>query len=357
MKALILRALAGVLFLAAQTAIASADAWSDLVAKGQAEGSVVISSNFGSPDFRDGLTKLFEQKFGIKIDIRTLGSAEMDAQLLRECNANKATIDVTISGNDGMLYDAGCFAPIKPILVLPEVLDGKNWKGGALKFNDPEHQDLLDTISSLYGWLIVNSDQIKDGELTTAKDLLKPQYSGKIAAFDPRIEGAGRNMASYLYQVLGGDFVKDFYVGQKVAFTRDYSQLGEWIARGDYAIGIGAVPRGTEKFRQQGLPIKIVQLKDVGYTAGSIGVLRLSKGAPHPNAAAVFLNWFASREGQTLFSKAISEPSRRVDVPTDNVPPYMIPRPGVDYFDTYSWDFSVKNHVALAQKVEELVGK
>lgn len=357
MKTFMLRAIAGALLLAAQAGIASADQWSDFQAKGKAEGTVVVSSNFGSPAFRDGLTNLFQQKFGIQVDLRTLGSAEMDAQVLRECGVNHASIDITISGNDGTLYDAGCFAPIKPILVLPEVTDGKNWKGGALKFNDPEHQDLLETITSLYGWVIINSDQIKDGELTTAKDLLKPQYSGKIAAFDPRIEGAGRNMASYLYQVLGQDFVKDFYVGQKVAFTRDYSQLGEWVARGEYAIGIGAVPRGTEKFRAQGLPISIVQLNDVAYTAGSIGVLRLSKGAPHPNAAAVFINWFASQEGQTLFSKAISEASRRVDVPSDHVPAYMIPKPGVTYFDTYSWDFSVKNHVALAEKVESVVGR
>jgi iron(III) transport system substrate-binding protein len=357
MKRYLPKLLVFVLVLSVQAGMARADRWSDLVAKGRAEGTVVISTNFGLPSFREGLTNEFQKEYGIKVDFRTLGSSEMASTMLRECSVHRATLDVTISGNDGQIYDAGCFAPLKPVLVLPTVVEGKYWKGGRLKFNDPKHEYMLETITSLYGWVIINSDQIKDNELVHAKDLLKPQYAGKIAAFDPRIGGAGLNMASYLYQVLGEGFVKNFYVGQKVVFTRNYSQLGEWIARGSYAIGIGAAARGVEPYRKQGLPIKAIQLKDVAYTAGSVGVLRLSAGAPHPNAAAVFINWFASQEGQKLFSKAIAEPSRRVDVPPDDVAPYIVPKPGVKYFDTYSWDFSVKHHADLQKKVAALVGQ
>ncbi len=357
MKAYTIRLLACALAVLAPARFASADEWSDIVAKAQAEGTVVVATNFGLPSFRDGLNDLFQKKYGIKVDLRTLQSSEMYAMMGRECAVHRMTLDVSIGGNEGPLYKQGCLASIKSQLVLPTVTEGKYWQDGELKFNDPKQNSMLQTITSLYGWIIINSNEIKDNELVEAKDLLNPKYAGKIAAFDPRVEGAGLNMAAYLYQVLGPGFVKDFYVGQKVAFTRDYQQLGEWIARGEYAIGIGAVARGIEPFRKQDLPIKTVQLKDVAYTAGSVGVVQLSEGAPHPNAADVFINWFASQEGQKLFSSAIGEPSRRVDVPTDGVPPYIVPKPGVKYFDTYSWDFSVENHAALAQKVVDAIGR
>jgi len=38
--------------------------------------------------------------------------------------------------------------------------------------------------------------------------------------------------------------------------------------------------------------------------------------APHPNAAKVFINWLLSREGQEVFSRAMGQPTRRLEVDT-----------------------------------------
>ncbi|PYJ68080.1 MAG: hypothetical protein DME76_13480, partial [Verrucomicrobia bacterium] len=40
------------------------------------------------------------------------------------------------------------------------------------------------------------------------------------------------------------------------------------------------------------------------------------KKAPHPNAAKVYVNWLLSREGQEVFSNAMGQPTRRLDVDT-----------------------------------------
>ena len=56
------------------------------------------------------------------------------------------------------------------------------------------------------------------------------------------------------------------------------------------------------------------------------GSLSLIKGAPHPNAAKVFVNWFLSRKGQMALQKYDDlygqEPpnSRRIDIPKDMLP-------------------------------------
>jgi ABC-type Fe3+ transport system substrate-binding protein len=40
------------------------------------------------------------------------------------------------------------------------------------------------------------------------------------------------------------------------------------------------------------------------------------KGALHPNAAKIFVNWFLGQEGQETYSRAMGQASRRLDVDT-----------------------------------------
>ena len=40
------------------------------------------------------------------------------------------------------------------------------------------------------------------------------------------------------------------------------------------------------------------------------------KNAPHPNGAKLFVNWLLSKEGQEVFSKALGQGTRRLDVDT-----------------------------------------
>ena len=57
--------------------------------------------------------------------------------------------------------------------------------------------------------------------------------------------------------------------------------------------------------------------------------------APHPNAGKVFLNWLLTKDGQTAFSTGMGYVSRRVDVSTDHVPSYWVPKAGVKYWPGY----------------------
>ena len=74
-----------------------------------------------------------------------LEGAELVTVAGRECSAGRASMDVLLGGLSELitLYPKGCLAPVKPKLLLPEVVDTKKWRGGFLKFNDPEGQYLL----------------------------------------------------------------------------------------------------------------------------------------------------------------------------------------------------------------------
>src|SRR5262249_450088 len=155
----------------------------------------------------------------------------------------------------------GCLSPIKPMLGLPENADGANWRGGRPKFNDPDGAYFLELGTYVSGILIYNTARVKLDDLRTSRDLLKPEFKGKIASYDPRPAAAGRGAATYLLDVLGPDYIRALYFGQDVARTTDHRQLAEWVARGIYLIGLGAVERGIEPLRTEGLPIGVTLLR------------------------------------------------------------------------------------------------
>ena len=56
--------------------------------------------------------------------------------------------------------------------------------------------------------------------------------------------------------------------------------------------------------------------------------------APHPNAAKLFVNWFLSKEGQTLTHTQVSNIDRsslRNDIPFGEVTPDQRRKPGIEY--------------------------
>ena len=207
------------------------------------------------------------------------------------------------------------------------------------------------------GFVIVNTNQVKPEDIATAKDLLRPEFRGKIASFDPRRGGSGEATAVYLLVTRGEEYVWQLYFGQKVVSTTNFRQLAEWVGRGVYSIGLASRESETQRFRKEGLAIAVVNLQDApGFLVGGRSVLKLVNRSPHPNAATVLLNWLASREGQELFSRTSLQPSRRVDVRVKEIPDYVLPQPGVKYLDTYEYDFYVNRRGELRKLFKKVFG-
>jgi ABC-type Fe3+ transport system substrate-binding protein len=80
-----------------------------------------------------------------------------------------------------------------------------------------------------------------------------------------------------------------------------------------------------------------------GIVLGAISVVSQPKGGPHPNAAAVFVNWYASKPGQEAYVAGKRTPSRRTDVAPPDIPAVYLPRAGTNYPDQYTeeWFYEV----------------
>jgi ABC-type Fe3+ transport system substrate-binding protein len=336
--------------------------WEETLAAARAEGRVVVAVPTEVIDEYRTAFRALRDRFGFEVEARGIPTAEVSQVLMRECSVGRQTVDVVQGGMSETfdVYPRGCLAPVKPRLILPEVADPANWRGGALKFNDPEGAYFLQLGESLYGPVIYNTERLKAEDVNSSRALLRPEYKGKIASYDPRRAGAGRGLATYFLDTLGPDYVRQLYLGQDVVSTADHRQLAEWVARGVYLVGLGHVERGVEPLRREGLPIGITGLEDApGYVTGGSTVVKLVKDPPHPHAATVILNWLASREGQKLMMEALGQPSRRVDVETPDsvVPWYRLPREGVGYQDGYDYHYYTVERRETERAVIEILGR
>jgi iron(III) transport system substrate-binding protein len=352
---------AGILLLLPATTGAQAQ-WNEVLAKARKEGTVVLGTSHTDPSFRQAVTRVFLDRFGIKVEVRALPSGDLVSIIGRECTAGRPSMDVIMSGLSEVLgfhgKDKTCYSPIKPALMLPEVIDAKNWQGGFLKWNDSDGQYFLQTSEYVEGWTTINPEQVQPAQVATAQDFLKPEFTGKIASFDPRRGGPGQATATFLLLSFGDDYIRRLYVGQKVVYTTEYRQLADWITRGGYSIGLGLIATPIEPLRKAQLPIAVVTHKDFpGFLSGGFSVLKSLKDSPHPNAATVLLNWLASKEGQEIFSQTALWPSRRVDVQVKEVPDYLFPKKGIKYLDNFDLDFYSKKRPETSKKLIELLGR
>lgn len=355
----VLRIIVAIGGLFAGLAAADEAQWKALVEKGKQDGKVVLA---GPPfrDLRQALVDGFQQAHGITLDYIAISPGDLVPRVLREHAAGRPTIDVVLGGarSGYVLYERGAREPLAPKLVMPEVEDKSKWRRGGLKWVDKERQHLLQTSEWLFGGILVNTSVVKPERIQSWQDLLKPEFKGKIAAYDPRPAGPGQAAGQVLWHRFGDKYIADLYKGQEVTFTRDPRQLVEWTARGTYPLAIGAVQIMIETFRREKFPLAVIYPKDSpGFVTGGWGMVQLLKGGPNPDAAAVLSNWLASRQGQEIYSKVMMEQSLRNDVPVDPIPEYNRPRQGVQYLDQYSPEWVSETWPKSADKIVELLGR
>ncbi|MGH7847411.1 MAG: ABC transporter substrate-binding protein [Candidatus Binatia bacterium] len=334
--------------------------WKDTLAKARQEGKVVVATS-PDPVMRE-ISSRFKERFGIAVEHLAGRSSQLASRLRSERQAGVHTVDVFMGGIQTVatiLYREKMLDPLKPALLLPEVTDPKKWKNGKVWFVDPEEKYVARPFSNISGLLHINADIVKPGELTTAKDLVNPKWKGKISTEDPTTPGSGSNTAARIYAQMGEEFMKKLYIDQKPAITRERRQLTDWLARGTYPISFGAHDSDVNKMKKEGFAIKEVYgFPDMPPAlTGSPWQLVLMGGAPHSNAAKVFVNWMLSKEGLEIYARGERAVTLRNDVDESFLLPEQIPQAGINYFDTYEWEWTVSGKEKVRLRLKEILGR
>ena len=305
--------------------------WEKAVTAAKKEGEISIYLN-APAQVRPALTKAFEEKFGIKSYVVTGTGPELSAKIVSEYNAGLHEADVSFQGCStliALIGTHGFLTPVEPLLILPEVRDRKAWFGGRLNYDKAGLAFRF--INHSLPPVVYNTDLVKAGAPQSYLDLQKPEFQKKILMHDPSILGAGANGLSYLATIWGfakaKDYLSQLLKTQEAAVTRNYQQHVEWVGQGKYAVGLWPNPGQVARYLKAGTPIAVTHLKEGFVASPAFGCLGVPSKPAHPNATAVFVNWFLSREGQALAVKSYELPSARLDVPPTGVPKEFVIAP------------------------------
>lgn len=341
--------------------------WDKTIAAAEKEGVVNIYV-FDAGPLTAETVHAFERAYPkIKVSqLRGRGN-DLGPRLVAERRAGKYIADLFAGGKGtayATLYVGKILDPIKPILLLPDVLDETKWWRGAHKYVDPENKYVFVYIGNAAGVEInYNSKLVNPREFSSYWDLVQPKWKGKIVAADPRMRGMDNPVLFFFYHAkLGPEFIKKLYGDMEVSIARDYRQPVDWLAAGKFALCIPCVSDEMDKAMEQGLPVgQILNLKEGGTLSSSGGTLSLLQNAPHPNATKVFVNWLLSREGQAQVQKGrkgrprTGSNSLRIDLPKNDLPEEIQRKDGVDYFDAD--DDSVADRRPADKLFNEIFGK
>ncbi len=249
----------------------------------------------------------FEKKYGIKVNYVRQDSSDTILRITNEAQAGRVSADMfDASTGIAALKKAGVLAQYRP--------------ASAAKFTqetvDPEGYWTGLNIFAIIG--AYNTELVpKGGEPKTWDDLLDPKWRGGKIAWSTSVSSQGG--PSFVGTVLaeygearGMDYLRKL-AGQKITNidAASRSVLDQVIA-GEYPLMLQVSDNQPVTSAAAGAPVASLEFNPSTGTLNAMGVL---KGAPHPNAGKLFVDFLASPEGQKVLSDNYYVPTNP-DVPT-----------------------------------------
>jgi iron(III) transport system substrate-binding protein len=292
--------------------------WDRVVEAARKEGSVIVSVPT-SAELRKEFEAGFRSKYpGIELELSVARGASNINKIVEEQKAGARNVDLHMGGTTSII--TGLLAnqmlePVMPSMLLPEVRDEKHWWGGHI-WADNAKKYIYGFTAYMTETVWYNPTLVKPEEINSWDSLLEPKWKGRIAILDPRTPGSGESTWAFLLRVKGESYLNKL-AAQEMMVGRNLRQLGEAVARGKSAVSIGLSYYTYLPFIKAGLAVKpISAIKEGYYAASGSGNIVVLKNSPHPNASKVFVNWLLSKDGQNAVTKALGQPTRRLDVET-----------------------------------------
>ena len=292
--------------------------WKKIIEAAKKEGKVVAG---GPPTavLRQKYKETFEKKFGLELELLSAPGPQNAGRAAAEFKAGVRYFDVLHGGSgtlEPLMYD-NMLALFSDYMILEEVKDPRQWWGGHM------WEDNVKTNRFIYSFTadfstppFYNAELLKPEDIASYDDLLNPKWKGKIGFFEPRIPSAGQGLWGFLMKIKGKEFLQKL-AEQSLFISRDGKQLADGLAKGTLFIGLGLSQRFVDPYINAGLPIKpLLSIKEGLGGSNGFGTVAVMKNAPHPNAAKVYINWLLGKEGQELYSRALTQGTRRLDVDT-----------------------------------------
>ena len=288
-------------FIAVGALPARAQSLDDLYAKAKSEGAFVLY--VGGPTAPwEAMAKIFNERYpGITVSISGGFSNVLDKKIDAQIAAGKLEVDTAI---------------------LQTIADFVRWKAdGHLidfkpagfdkidrRFKDPDGAfwaTMVNAVPYMY-----NTEKVAAADVpNSALDFLKPQFKGKIVTAYPADDDVTLWVFYHIVQKYGWSYM-DKYMAAKPNFIQGHLGEQRSIGSGQNLVTFDSIYNITTVLKKQGMKVDThFATEDATPFWPLAGTI--FKGAPHPNAAKLFLTWLLEPKQQI----ATETWSGRSDVP------------------------------------------
>jgi len=278
--------------------------WEQTLASAKREGKVTVVTHTNLY-YREMIGKFQEQYPEITVEHVAIRPSEFAPKVITEQQNGIFGYDVWTSSTSNMVelvVPAGGFEKITPYLILPEVTDPKNWRGDALLYATKEPYILLNRARAT-GEVWVNRDLVSRSEFNSMDHLIDPKFRAKIMIRTPNAPHGGSLTQTGILKNKGEDFIWKLMSDQQPVYIENARLATQNLINGKYPILLGEDGATVDQCIQAGGCKNLERVRQYRHILGhGLGVLQK---APHPNAAAVFANWFFTKEGQEAFKAGI----------------------------------------------------
>ena len=308
-----------------------------LIDAAKAEGELVV---YGSceEEYLAAACEHFEELYGIKVQYQRLSTGEVQAKIEEE-NGNPSA-DVWFGGTTDPYNVCAAEGLLEPYAAT-----------NASHLIDDMYKDADGNWYGIYKGILgfmVNKDELARMNLEAPadwQDLLKPEYKGLIWLSNYNTAGTAKLVINTMIQKYGHDegiqYLVDLDKNIQV-YTKSGSGPSKNVGTGECVIGIGFLHDGITQIVDNGYENVQLIIPSSG-TSFEIGATAIFKGAKHPNAAKLWVEYALSPECVEL---AASHGSYQFLVIDNAKQPEQASEFGLDPENVMDYDFEdAKNNI------------
>jgi iron(III) transport system substrate-binding protein len=286
-------------------------AYGAVVSAGRAEGRVVVYSTTDLSAVA-ALIRDFEQCYpGVKVDYNDLNSTDLYQRFLAETAAGKPSADVLWSSAMDLqmkLANDDYAARYKS----PEIGSLPDWA----VWRDTAYGTTFEPAVFVYNKHIVTGEDVPatHADIVRLLTTQRAKYAGNVTTYDIEKSAVGFLFATQDSRIQTNFWDLAHALGANaVELEANTSVMVQRIASGKDYLGYNLIGSYALTRARRDPSIGVVLPRD--YTLVMSRIALVSKTAPHPNAARLWLDYLLSRRGQTVLSSHSELFSIRGDVP------------------------------------------
>jgi ABC-type Fe3+ transport system substrate-binding protein len=285
----ILAALLVALPAAAQLQYQGADREKLLAEGAKKEGEVMVYTSL-VPEDLTALAAAFEKKYGVKLKTWRANSEKVLQRAVTEARAGRHDADI-VETNGPQLESLYREKGLQPLY-------------------SPHLKDLMPQARMKHGYWVgtrinmfvqsYNTNLVRKEELPKSyADLANPRWKGRLG-----IEAEDEDWFAMVIKELGEEAglrtFREIVRVNGLSVRKGHTLLAGLVASGEIPLALTTYSHGAEKMKQKGAPVEWFAIAPAIGRANGIGV---TTKPPHPHAAALFVDFLLSPEGQQILQK------------------------------------------------------